>query len=240
MTDKKNHSTELRSAETEAVARAFDWLDLAVKPPLKEVGLLIADKVRYWRYKNQLNIVLKARAMHEEKGISPRHIPIKVLASLLDYSSLEEDPDLQNMWANLLANSLDPSFEASYHAIFVSLLNELTPQDVRILDSLVALSTDDKYGLIAEQSYFECEEIEENLGEYLDLVGVSLCNLERLKLINQLPAPPDLGYLPVLMISGPSEEQTAYDNFKPKWTLSHLSIDFVKACSWIKEEKENE
>jgi hypothetical protein len=126
---------ELQTSNT-IFEKAFDFLDEIIKPPLKEVGGLLSDQVRFWRYKNQINIIEKARSYLKSKNLETRKVPLKVLASLLDYSSYEEDENLINMWAKMLANAASKDNPIDCHPIFPIILNQLSPIEAKVLDSI--------------------------------------------------------------------------------------------------------
>src|SRR5690606_25149197 len=71
-----------------------------------ELGLLLGDKIRQFRFTNQVKILSKAKILVERNNLPMSVIPIKILVPLLESCSLEEDEDLQDLWANLLANML--------------------------------------------------------------------------------------------------------------------------------------
>jgi hypothetical protein len=64
----------------EAAKMARDYLDKLVAPALEEGGGIIGDTVAYWRFKNKVNLVLKAKAFLESKGIEPKQLLPKVVA----------------------------------------------------------------------------------------------------------------------------------------------------------------
>lgn len=119
----------------EDIRRLLDYADLLMKPALEEVGGIIGDQVKAWRYKNQLRLIEKVKEIHSNKGIeSPRSIPVKTLGNLLNFSSYEEDENIKEKWANLLANATDPSNEFNEHFTLVNILKELTADEVMVLD----------------------------------------------------------------------------------------------------------
>jgi len=115
---------------------ASRFLEKVVRPPLEELGELLADNVRYWRFKNQVNIILKAKSFLEQRGIQPKKIPLKTLAPLLEHSSWEEDPDMQTKWASLLANAVSSDYSYDIHSTYVEVLNQLSPLEACLLDLL--------------------------------------------------------------------------------------------------------
>ncbi|UII31980.1 DUF4393 domain-containing protein [Fulvivirga ulvae] len=118
--------------------KAFEFVDVIIKPPLQEVGGILTDQVRFWRYKNQINILLKAKEYHEKKGISPKKIPVKTLFNLLEASSYEEDENLKTKWAALLGNASDSKNKFELHSIFIDILKQLTPKEADVLDFMWA------------------------------------------------------------------------------------------------------
>jgi len=116
--------------------KASEFLGKVVNPPLEELGGLLADKVKFWRLKTQVNIILKAKSFLEKKGIQPGKIPLKTLAPLLECCSLEENPDMQTKWASLLANTANPKYSYDIHPTYVEILNQLSPLEAKLLDLL--------------------------------------------------------------------------------------------------------
>ena len=101
---------------------------------LEEAGLLLADKLRVRRLKNQIKIFSEAKKIAEENNISIKQINLKTLVPLLEFSSLEEDETLQQKWSNLIANFSD-SNENYESSIFPFILSQLNKSDVEVFDS---------------------------------------------------------------------------------------------------------
>lgn len=119
--------------EDKAVEKAFEYLDVIMKPALSEVGGIIADQVKYWRFKNQIKILVKARLLQEKYNITPKIIPVKTIASILEYSSLEENETLQDMWSGLLASASNSMSIYDIHLILSSILKELSYHDALVI-----------------------------------------------------------------------------------------------------------
>lgn len=102
---------------------------------LEEAGLLLADKLRTRRLKNQIKIFSDAKKIAEENNISIKQINLKTLVPLLEFSSLEEDETLQQKWSNLIVNFSDASktYESS---VFPWILSQLTAKEVREVDKI--------------------------------------------------------------------------------------------------------
>lgn len=165
----------------EAAEAAREFLGKVANPALEESGGLIGDTVKFWRFKNQVNILLKAKAFLEAKGLDPKAILPKTLAPLLEAGSLETDPTLQDMWANLLASYARGELTIQSYP---SLLKELSPMEVRILTDLNAAR--EKAGLSGRDLLTHGSpksEICRVLGISDDQYNVMIDNLVRLNLV---------------------------------------------------------
>lgn len=104
-------------------------------PAITESGQLIADQVRYRRFKNQVTIFNKAKELLESKSIEPRQINLKTLHPLIEYSSLEEDEQLQEIWAKVIANISSYDTEQSLNLKCIEVLKEITASEILLLDT---------------------------------------------------------------------------------------------------------
>ena len=130
-----NDGAELVKAGVEAVLKPVtDLIDKIAGPAAEELGLTIQDQVRVFRFRLQLRLWHEVKQICEEAGIQPQRVPLKVLLPIVENASLEEDDDLQEIWANLLANAADPRQLSPVLASFVDILKELSAQDVKFLD----------------------------------------------------------------------------------------------------------
>jgi Abortive infection alpha len=100
---------------------------------LEETGLLISDKIKMVRFKNQLKMLQKAQEIVKENGFNIKQISLKTLVPLLEYSSLEDDETLQEKWANLLANFANAN-EKYESTIYPFILSQLSKEDVHTID----------------------------------------------------------------------------------------------------------
>lgn len=101
---------------------------------VRDAGGILSDNVRFWRWQNQVSIVKKVKEKIEQSGLPKKQIPLKVLIPILEHSSLEEDSDLQDKWANMLANAISGNKEISPN--YVAILSELSSVEVGLLDKL--------------------------------------------------------------------------------------------------------
>lgn len=106
--------------------------------PLEDaVGLLGADWLRIKRSERILLLGRESERRLRERGVEkPDPLPPKVAVPLLDGVSLEEDPDLFQMWVNLLVNASDPASGVSPNNTHVDILRQLSPAEAGLLQVL--------------------------------------------------------------------------------------------------------
>jgi hypothetical protein len=123
----------------------------------------------------------------------PPHVVVPALQKLV-YTEAEE---LKNMFANLIANSMDLKTSSFTHPAFVDIISQLTPDEARLIDILAVLGLDlsipkiDIIEYISEDKKSGFEYISANitlLGEESNIVNKTqinfyLSNLERLKIV---------------------------------------------------------
>jgi hypothetical protein len=68
-------------------------------------------------------------------------VPLKIVHPLLEAASLEDTPDLQDIWASMMVNAADPSDSSPVNASFPLILKELSSRHVKFLAALFADSS---------------------------------------------------------------------------------------------------
>jgi hypothetical protein len=119
-----------------AKQEAEKFLSAVLGEPATAFGSLFAEKINFRRFRNLVNRVVEAKRMLAEAGLSERDVPLSIIHPLLEAASLEEDPDLQKPWANLIANAADPRQVNAVLPSFPTMLKELTYREARFLNSL--------------------------------------------------------------------------------------------------------
>lgn len=187
---------------------AKEFVSKLLGPTIEELGLLMADRIKYYRYKNQVNILIKAKNYVESKKLDVREIPTKILVPLLEQASLEEDEEMQIKWANLIGNLAD-SEQNLQNQIFPYLLGQISfteyqelldlnskeeefRQKKNELDTKIKEIKDEKgmFASIPHELNRQFDSLTKIEQEGFNLEGVEpyeLANLERLGLIRVLP-----------------------------------------------------
>lgn len=113
-----------------------EFLSATLGPPAKAFGGLVADWINSRRHSNLIKITVGAKRKLVEAGLSPQEVPLSIIHPALEAGSREENPDLQELWANLLANAADPRQNLAVLPSFAGILKELTSRDVKYLSAV--------------------------------------------------------------------------------------------------------
>jgi hypothetical protein len=117
-----------------------DLIQSLFGPAATEAGLLLRDQVKHWRAKRTIRLFEHTKALLAEAKIQPTQVPLKILLPIIDNASIEDEDDLQDIWANLLANAADPRKSDEVVPTFLAILKELSSRDVMFLQALFSQS----------------------------------------------------------------------------------------------------
>ncbi len=118
--------------KTFQVVEAF--LESTCKPALDELGLMLGDKFRVWRLNNILKILEKSKNKFEfsDGEIQLKANP-KVALTFIESASIEDNEELQELWAGLFASTCDKNKTIDEDIIYINLLKQLTLPEAKIL-----------------------------------------------------------------------------------------------------------
>jgi hypothetical protein len=157
--------------------------------------------------------VLQKRGIHDPNLC--REMSAKMGYVFIPPASLETDPDLQKLWAKLLANALDPNFEESkIRMAFIDIIKSLEPLEARLLQYC---SQNNKREF--EHSDFLMAPENSEINE--ESLIISLENLKRLRIIKGINKTEPLV---MDMISLDVEESESF-------RLTPLGLAFLEACA---------
>lgn len=98
----------------------------------------VPEKIAAKRIENLISVFKIAKKKFDEAGLKPEErkaISLKLGLPIIEKASLEEDSSLQELWANLLANALNPDRSEKVRNIFVDIIQNLSALDVLILNA---------------------------------------------------------------------------------------------------------
>lgn len=227
-----------------------DFAEKLIGPTFEEVGLLISDNIKYYRFKNQISILTKAKKYVKEKNIDIKHIPIKILVPLLENASLEEDDHLQNKWAFMIGNLAD-SNQNFQNQIFPYLLTQISLNEFQQLEKfnekerqyminhikLIDLRKEEMfyYNDIYKQLYKEVNKANQEGFTVKQLEEYEYSNLQRLGLLKQLPPRIIIDELQIEHKGYEDSEyyslEAEYDSEDYGYRITSLGIKFLAICT---------
>ena len=128
-------ATEATANASKEAIQASRELGRFFSGPAREVVGILEDYVKVVRFERRVRLAGRVRKVLIEKGMTgpTRKIPLNIAVPLLENATLEEDDDLQEVWARLLVNGGDAGSGIQLRRAFVSVLAEMTSLDVRNL-----------------------------------------------------------------------------------------------------------
>jgi hypothetical protein len=120
----------------EIIKSATGYVDKMIDPPLKEIEQLLGDRVNYWRFKNKIKTILKAKKFLEENGINPKKILPNIFVPLIEEAGNTDDEKLADMYASLLTCHVNPETQDKVYPSYAKTLAQLSSLDAHILDSM--------------------------------------------------------------------------------------------------------
>lgn len=123
--------TDLVNASKELAETFRKLVEPFSEPVLRELGLYVAEKVRFIRFKNSIRVLERAGQLLSEHGFEPKAVDPKVLVPILEGAGLENTDDLIEMWSRLLASAASGG---EVLPAFARILSEIGPDEVKILD----------------------------------------------------------------------------------------------------------
>lgn len=201
--------------------------------PLESAVGMLSDRLRFMRWERQLRMVDRCEEILRKRRIEgkTRPVPPKLALPIMENASLEENDQLQDLWANLLSSALDPSFEGTLRSAFIDIIKQLEIVDAHILSYLYhsylnsikrkEISEEDSPSAIG----WERNEITATLKISNSLYENSVDNLMRVRCVKPL----------VLKLSGikAGKEPMTIDKGYDVICLTSLGKSFVEACMII-------
>jgi len=129
-------SSEYSAAKgvTEALIKPLqDIIEKISGPAAEEVGLMIQDHVKVYRFKRQVRLLQRTKEFLNDAGLGIHSVPPKILLPIMDYASVEGDDELQDLWAALLANAASEASAITVLPAFLEVLKQLSACEVQFL-----------------------------------------------------------------------------------------------------------
>jgi hypothetical protein len=124
------------AAALQVAKQGQDLIAAAAGYPGESLGTIIGKWTKR-RFENAKSIGSKAHLILLNIGqVQKTDVPLKLLEPLIEAASLEENDELQDIWANLLAHVTDPRELITVSPIFPYILRDFGSKEVKFLDAL--------------------------------------------------------------------------------------------------------
>jgi hypothetical protein len=192
----------------ETIKSAGKFIERIVGPASDELAGLLTDQVKFWRARNLNRLASKFEVVVQERGFNEeaaRHLPFGTAYLSLERASLEESEIVQELWAKLFANALDPNRDRIISKIHIDVLGSLTELDAKLLMAKKEWDDGNPPFRKSDGQFLSREEINEakavqssaaeiRYGDFASTLSerelsVSLYNLIRLQLLDEPFAP---------------------------------------------------
>jgi hypothetical protein len=109
------------------------------KGAIQQIAGALEDHVTVWRWEKRLKHVDRVKRIMAARGMTAptRVVPPEFVIRLLEASDFADTEDLQELWANLLANAADASSGPMPRSGYVEILSRMTALDAHNLETLV-------------------------------------------------------------------------------------------------------
>ncbi|QDM32119.1 DUF4393 domain-containing protein [Tardiphaga sp. vice352] len=134
-------------------------------------GLVAGDWIEAKRKEHRDALARKTKKILKDRNVEPQSIPEQISIPLLSAAQGESRDEIQDLWAQLFANAMDPLRAENVRPEFIETVKQLQPIDVRILIRIKSVGTS-KQLLISEIAK------DEHLRS--SAAGISVANLEKL------------------------------------------------------------
>jgi hypothetical protein len=110
-----------------------------VRGPLEEASGMLQDRLRYARWERRVRLAQRAQDFLREMGVEEptRTLPLNVAIPLIEAASLEENDELQDSWAALLANAADADSGVEVRRALITILPYFGVLEARLLNAIV-------------------------------------------------------------------------------------------------------
>jgi hypothetical protein len=108
--------------------------------PQDLAGLLIGDRIKMRRIERMAALWKKTQArLHEAGVVEPDSPNLKLALPILMDAADEDSEEMQEIWANLLAATMNPDKRVHVRSDFAEALNKLNPIDAKVLNHFASI-----------------------------------------------------------------------------------------------------
>lgn len=132
-------TAQMGTRAIEVVAATGPYIERTIGALAEEVIGAVTDFVRHQRERTWARMMAKTRLIIEHAGASQLEEPsVSVLRPLLEGAVDEARPELQELWAGLLASAMLPGGGNRVRRAFFDTLRQMEPDDALLFDRVAA------------------------------------------------------------------------------------------------------
>ena len=178
--------------------------------PENMVGILGGDFLRHLRIRNVEKLTERTSKILKGRDQEKDTIPVSpnIALPLLNAAKDESREELQELWARMLANAMDPSRSSAVRQNIIETVRAFEPIDAKVLETASALHE--------PQQHVMASKLKERLKATLFELEVSLRNLEGCGCI-------------AITLRGSSQEKGIIET--ETITITYLGHEVLRACS---------
>lgn len=122
-------------AGIEATEKLGSFVSRIIAEPTDTVVGMLTDRLKYMRWERQQRLTQRAKEFIKDRNIigALKVVPPKIALPIIENASLEENDELQDLWAYLIASAVDPNYEGQIRAAYINIIKQLEVNDVHIL-----------------------------------------------------------------------------------------------------------
>jgi len=194
ITETAKAAQEIAKASSKAIdagSKFGGFIARFISGPLEQGVGIFEDKLKYMRWERQQRLMARAEKFMKEINLeSPtRAIPLKIAVPLFQGASLEDNDDLQDIWARLLVNAANENSGIDMKRVYIDILERLTPLEAQILSVIYSLPFEEiqhKGVLTTELPYKASPVVEkkEGLAEPADEIKLAIASLSIIGCLN--------------------------------------------------------
>ena len=137
-------SQEVAKTTSKAIDAGSDmggFISRYISGPLEQASGILEDHLRYIREERRQRLLVRAEEFRIQQGLPlpDKPVPLKHAVPLFFHATLEEDDNLQDMWARLLINGTNESTGINIERPFIEILAQISFLEARILKAIYDL-----------------------------------------------------------------------------------------------------
>lgn len=110
------------------------------KGTLEQGAGIFEDKLKYIRWERQERMINRSKKVLQELGVDEieNPIPLKFAIPLLQGTTMEENDDIQDLWINLMINSVTNK-KIELKRVYMDILERISPLEAKIIAEIYKL-----------------------------------------------------------------------------------------------------